>query len=201
MARLPRGVKRADSAVPGRRGCRPIGASGACKVVRFGCRQDGDYLVALGDLIGPAPRTMGALRPRGEVRDSSGLLIEYLSIFIAGLLPRMIDEVFHRSRANRPATWVERLKWQLDALRLAAEIYADEFTPERRDRIWQELHEAEESLSRCATPGLGAAITSVHQLQDEAATVACKRWIRPGSPSGRRLKSPDGARLPSMFYA
>jgi hypothetical protein len=31
-------------------------AGGGCRVVRFGCRADGDYLVALGDLVGPAQR-------------------------------------------------------------------------------------------------------------------------------------------------
>jgi hypothetical protein len=31
-------------------------AGGGCRVVRFGCRADGDYSVALGDLLGPAHR-------------------------------------------------------------------------------------------------------------------------------------------------
>jgi hypothetical protein len=39
-------------------------ASGGCRVIRFGCRADGDYLVALGDLVGPALRTsMSRRRP------------------------------------------------------------------------------------------------------------------------------------------
>jgi hypothetical protein len=38
-------------------------AGGGCRVVRFGSRADGDYMVALGDLIGLAPGPSPARRP------------------------------------------------------------------------------------------------------------------------------------------
>jgi hypothetical protein len=137
-----------------------FGASGECRVVRFGCRQDGDYLVALGDLIGPAPSTGATWRPTATLMDKiRDLVLWFAEDPDSDLLNRkvvldfriggMIREWFNPSRARRSRTWIERLTSQLGALRLATEIHADKFTPERLDRIHHALHEVEESLDRC----------------------------------------------------
>jgi hypothetical protein len=60
-----------------------------------------------------------------------------------------IDPTTARVEPAIQKAWVERLTWQLGALRLAAEIHAAVFTAERRDRIERAIHEAEVSLDRC----------------------------------------------------
>src|SRR5262249_2030374 len=136
-----------------------LGRSGACRVLNFGCRSDGDYLVALGDLMGPAP---GSGAPRRPVRTLMDEIRELLMLLFTkdpesellhwdfgttrkelGLF--WLDRPTHRVGRATPTTWLDRLAWQLGALRLAAEIHASEFTSERRDRIERALHEAEES--------------------------------------------------------
>jgi hypothetical protein len=126
-----------------------LGEGGTCHVVRFGCRQDGDYLVALGDLIGPAPGPAATQKP---VDQFMGRIREFLESLMEEDPDRalmVMGGIFHRSAEDQPQAWVDRLAWQLGALRLAAEIHDDEFTPERRDRIQRALHEAEESSVRC----------------------------------------------------
>jgi hypothetical protein len=131
-----------------------LSAEGVCKVVRFGSRQDGDYLVALGDLLGPPPGPTAYRRPGGTlgawVRDMFSLLTSPDDFERDAY--RVDDHWLkwrNRPRLPRRSTWIERLMNQVGIHRLVLDIRQDEFAREDLARTRHELNQIEERLKWC----------------------------------------------------
>jgi hypothetical protein len=126
-----------------------LSLDGSCVVTRFGCRQDGDYLVALGDLLGLPPvspkMSGGGREARVWWRDIHWLLTHHNQADYSDSL--RLDG--GKRPPQRPPSWIEGLGWRVDAARSILEIREPLLAPDRVCSLKRELREIEDGLNAC----------------------------------------------------